>query len=410
VNETSNRRIQQVEDGREALVETVQGDDPFDAAPLNDLASNLLIQILLEAKKKGGDAEVEKMIEQFKGVDMNALITTSMASTIETEIGMSPAARAKCTALCLSGQSLGIIKTRMNHGRYRLRTVWWEGGGGHEPVVCPRVHNISPEAFHERFVSKNLPCIITGGFDAETFPPLRDFNDMAYLKKRAGHRVLPARAHFRDEGGRRLFYWDKDNEVSLSEYIDNVEAPGDCPMYLNKTPLRKWLPEMADDVAAAPGSPGNKYKSAVGGITDAGVYMYFGGGKNTTNTHYDPAENFMLVVSGVKRLVMFPPSEVEYVYPAHHPSYTYSGIPPMTKPSDGFKPQKYPLFKDARSVEIEVRAGEMLYLPIFWYHGVTGEGRNMILNWWFNMREDKLEPLEPGVTKAPHRLPSPDYA
>jgi hypothetical protein len=35
--------------------------------------------------------------------------------------------------------------------------------------------------------------------------------------------------------------------------------------------------------------------------------MYFGGGGNTTNTHYDAYENLMLVVDGTKQVAATPP-------------------------------------------------------------------------------------------------------
>ena len=49
----------------------------------------------------------------------------------------------------------------------------------------------------------------------------------------------------------------------------------------------------------------------------------------------------------------------------------------------------------ARCVEVEVHAGEILYLPVFWWHGVAGCGRNLILNWWYEMRRDKRDPGTP---------------
>ena len=64
----------------------------------------------------------------------------------------------------------------------------------------------------------------------------------------------------------------------------------------------------------------------------------------------------------------------------------------MTRPSDGYEPQTFPRFERARAIEVELHEGECLYLPIFWWHGVSGTGRNLILNWWFDSRRDKRDP------------------
>ena len=37
----------------------------------------------------------------------------------------------------------------------------------------------------------------------------------------------------------------------------------------------------------------------------------------------------------------------------------------------------------SRIAEVHLKAGDLFYLPIFWWHAVQGSiGRNMILNWW----------------------------
>ena len=119
----------------------------------------------------------------------------------------------------------------------------------------------------------------------------------------------------------------------------------------------------------------------------------FGGGANTTNTHFDAYENLMLCVDGTKTLLLYPPSETDYLYICRlgGGDHAYSAIPPMVKPSDGYERAAFPKFERAKCLEVTVHAGECLYLPIFRWHGVSGAGRNIILNWWFDMRRDKRD-------------------
>ena len=65
----------------------------------------------------------------------------------------------------------------------------------------------------------------------------------------------------------------------------------------------------------------------------------------------------------------------------------------MVRPQDveRYDAQIFPKFGEARCTEVEVHEGELLYLPIYWWHGVSGMGRNCILNWWFDMSSRKKE-------------------
>ena len=51
----------------------------------------------------------------------------------------------------------------------------------------------------------------------------------------------------------------------------------------------------------------------------------------------------------------------------------------------------YPLFEYAVPLEVNLQAGDALYLPACWWHCVEGsERRNMILSWWFKLHDDKV--------------------
>jgi hypothetical protein len=123
-------------------------------------------------------------------------------------------------------------------------------------------------------------------------------------------------------------------------------------------------------------------------------------------------------------------------------SFAYSAIPPMVRPSEAFAREAMPRFESARALPVELHAGDLLYLPIYWWHGVSGgPARNLILcvarskfretfvhagvgwprvgwprvgarrlsttlartfrrNWWFDMRADKRDPKTPAARRA----------
>ena len=82
------------------------------------------------------------------------------------------------------------------------------------------------------------------------------------------------------------------------------------------------------------------------------------------------------------------------MYPVGLPGISNSAVPAWVEHTDELK-QRYTMLDKTHPVEVTITAGEMLYLPIFWWHGVTaGIDRNMILNYWFEMHITKKKSVE----------------
>mmetsp|Transcript_49977 Transcript_49977/g.154454 ORF Transcript_49977/g.154454 Transcript_49977/m.154454 type:complete len:528 (+) Transcript_49977:57-1640(+) len=265
----------------------------------------------------------------------------------------------------------------------------WPGAG-----EVARLHRPSPEEVFEH-VARNRPLVITGALDERSFPPLEGFKDFEYLRSRCGHRHVKVKGDpSLDAGGRKVFVNNPFVSLRLEEYLDMVEEAersGDAPpFYMGKVFLADELPEMVEDIEASLASPWRLYGSAFGHNKN-GVHTYFGCGRNTTSIHADPSENLLVVVSGRKTFQLLPPWEADCLYCSAKLPLN-SCVPPFLRP-DAMPPdvgERFPEYRHARPMIVELEAGDMLYLPIFWWHGVTGgEGRNMILNWWSDMHPSK---------------------
>jgi len=226
---------------------------------------------------------------------------------------------------------------------------------------------------------------------------MRDFADFDYLRLRCGSRSVKVKGdHCFARDGRRVFVSDPQVEIPLEEYlsmIEECEKHAEPPsFYMGKVPLKQELPELVEDIESAPVSPLKKYGSCFG-PNPRGAYTYFGCGRNSTATHFDPSENLLMVISGKKRFMLFPPTDVDSLYPTHAPQYTNSGVPPVASTSEPLSSkilEHYPLYKHASVMQVDLEAGDMLYLPIFWWHQVSGsDERNMILNWWCDLHPQK---------------------
>lgn len=325
-----------------------------------------------------GDAMAEELVES---------ILRSLDSNSACREGTSAEARARIAGLRDGKGLVCIYKVYAELGRSGMPVRLWD----RPPNVAapPRLRAVErlrdpgvPELW--RYVGTNTPCVVEGGF--EDMRCLQLFRDDEYLKKLCGSRPVRIRTNCHPDGEGRLVFIDGNAATGRFDgYIDRCRASrdrGESPVeYTGKIELRRFLPEMAaaldDDVL----DPRRKYGACFGDITAEGEFMYFGGGRNTTKTHFDPFENLMLVVDGTKKLWLWPPSDAEGMYPWPFPSFSHSGVPAFHRQDDA-RLERFPKFRETTFLEVECKAGDLLYLPAFWYHCVEGgAGRNMIVNW-----------------------------
>jgi hypothetical protein len=106
------------------------------------------------------------------------------------------------------------------------------------------------------------------------------------------------------------------------------------------------------------------------------------GGVNTP-LHYDGSSNFLAQLRGRKRVLLFHPrhSFRLYPYPVGHPLDNYS----MVADPDAPDLSRFPAVACAQGVEAILEAGDVLWLPAYWWHYVCQPDRvveNISVNFW----------------------------
>jgi len=256
-----------------------------------------------------------------------------------------------------------------------------------EPPPVARLKNPTAAQVWE-FVLRNQPVIIEGACKPRDFPPMADFADFDYLRARCGHRYVKVKGDSCwDSKGRQLFLNDPTIEISVKDYLDLVEVAEEhetcISWYMGKLPLHTDLPELFEDINNSPNSPWRKFGTCFG-ENNKGVHTYFGCGGNTTCIHSDPSENLLMVVMGEKFMDIYPPCDAACMHTTVK-KFLNSLVPPFIDPN--FVPEEvdknWGNYKYAQPQRVHLKAGDLFYLPIFWWHAVQGSiGRNMILNWW----------------------------
>jgi hypothetical protein len=99
--------------------------------------------------------------------------------------------------------------------------------------------------------------------------------------------------------------------------------------------------------------------------TNRGAHCRLGTKGVIAAAHYDGKRNFIAMLVGKKRYVLLPPTECPKLglHSRQHPSARHSGV-------DWSNPdlQKFPTFPTAQAAEVVLRAGEVLYIPSYWFH------------------------------------------
>ncbi|XP_060112990.1 tRNA wybutosine-synthesizing protein 5 [Heteronotia binoei] len=120
--------------------------------------------------------------------------------------------------------------------------------------------------------------------------------------------------------------------------------------------LRKQFPLLAEDIWIPEYFEKEQFFSTVFRISSAGIQLW---------THYDVMDNFLIQVTGKKRVVLYSPRDAPYLYL----SGTKSEVLDVEKPDL----KRYPLFAKAKRFECFLNAGEVLFIPALWFHNVTSE-------------------------------------
>jgi len=102
-------------------------------------------------------------------------------------------------------------------------------------------------------------------------------------------------------------------------------------------------------------------------------------------THFDESDNIACVVSGTRRFTLFPPDQVENLYPGPVDT-TVAGQPTSLVDLADPDLERFPKFAQAleHAQTAELQPGDAIYIPALWWHGVESTGPfNVLINYWW---------------------------
>lgn len=196
----------------------------------------------------------------------------------------------------------------------------------------------------------------------------------ALLKERAGQRMIRvSRAHkgIHFEGESKIIDYQP---MQLDAFVDELTSgeSRDGKLYAALVPILPALPELAEDVRFPPYFERSHCTTA---------NLWYGPGGSVSPLHYDTQPNLLCQLRGRKTVHLYAPEEIDnlYPFPFHRPWMHISQVN-VTQPDLA----RFPKYENAKKLVAELEPGDMLHIPLFYWHAVFSEpGENLSLNYWW---------------------------
>lgn len=219
-----------------------------------------------------------------------------------------------------------------------------------------RVAGLDAREFHRDHYAANRPVIVT---DVVSRWPAMNKWDLAYLRERFGGETVTYQ-YGRSAEDHRDSFVDHTVQGPLSEFIDLVEnAPeGMSPPYLiahDRILDRPSFKPLLEDVVFD-----ERYFD--GADTHGRVFFWLGPEGAATPMHRDLGNVYMAQIMGRKLIRMVPAKEMHLVYneSGYHSEADF----------DDLALDDFPLLRDAHVMEFVLEPGDLLFIPVGWWHFV----------------------------------------
>lgn len=236
-----------------------------------------------------------------------------------------------------------------------------------ETIIRPSV-----EHFRQNYFLKKNPVVLKECIGH--WPAIEKWHDSNYLISIAGERTVPieiGKTYTNDEWSQDLVKF-KDffaRQVVPSESCDRIE-------YLAQHNLFDQIPALRSDII----SP--EYCCLSDNLDrepDLDIKAWLGPKGTISPMHQDPKYNLLCQVIGMKKVILAAPSDTENLYP--HLNRMLQNTSQVDVENINF--DKFPLVRNVKFYETVIGEGDMLYIPIEWWHYVRSLEKSFSVSFWW---------------------------
>eukprot|EP00658_Telonema_sp_P-2_P017240 TRINITY_DN16676_c0_g2_i1.p1 TRINITY_DN16676_c0_g2~~TRINITY_DN16676_c0_g2_i1.p1 ORF type:complete len:243 (-),score=40.69 TRINITY_DN16676_c0_g2_i1:101-829(-) len=227
-------------------------------------------------------------------------------------------------------------------------------------MICRDVTGMSVAAFKKEHYLKAEPVVLVGS--CAHWKALEAWNRIGWIESELGHRTVPV------ELGRHLEGepWSEDL-MTIQDFVRNWLLPSarrghstewpdvEHVAYIAQHSLVDQIPELRQFF---------KPPAYVNVSRVARVNCWLGTAGTVTPLHFDSYDNLLAQAVGWKYLILFDPSESEYLYTSSHPTESTAAqgnLSPVQPETPDL--QKYPLFPQGRGRQVILGPGDVLFIP-----------------------------------------------
>jgi len=246
-----------------------------------------------------------------------------------------------------------------------------------------RRDTVSPAKFLDRYYAANRPVILTGLM--EDWPALSRWNPQ-HFKTEYGDQMVEIMSGRSEDPDYEINSRDHKHQVRFADYVDMVTSASesnDCYLVANNGFFSR--PEMRPLLEDVRFFEEHLDPAASGGR----VHFWFGPAGTVTPLHHDEMNIFMAQVYGRKKVTLISPEQTHLVY-------NHIGVFSEVNCDDPDY-ERHPLFREAQVLQVVLEPGEVLFLPVGWWHqvraidiSITVTFTNFILPNKFNWRRPHL--------------------
>jgi len=215
---------------------------------------------------------------------------------------------------------------------------------------------LSRREFLQSYYIANRPVVIQGLLDDW---PVRNLWTPCYLKHRAGDAIVEIMAGRDTDPHYELNIHRHRKLVPFSEYIELVENGGPTNNHYlvanNNFFQRPGCDVLLDDLTP--------FTDILDPVLKRGrTFLWHGPAGTVTPLHHDACNILMAQVRGRKHFKLIPATQWPLVYNTN----SYFSEVDCESPDYG----RWPLFKEATVIDLTLEAGEVLFMPVGWWHHV----------------------------------------
>jgi hypothetical protein len=222
-----------------------------------------------------------------------------------------------------------------------------------------RRSSLSREEFLERYYAPGRPVILTGEMDG--WPALARWSP-EYLRKTVGAALIEYQGGHNASDRFEMYKDAHKREMPFDAFIDLIcRADGNDAYMTAYNSARN-----AGALAALHPDVGFLSKFLSPDVEQPNGMLWIGPAGTVTSLHHDLTNNLIAQIVGRKKLMIVPAADTAKMYNHHH---LFSEI---TDLDDAVRDrQRFPLLEGVKIHDVTLNPGEMIYMPLGWWHQVT---------------------------------------